>query len=96
MHTTLKPEVGEWFKHHKNGAFEVVALDAEDETVEIQYFDGSIEELEVESWLALEPQPIEAPEDWSGSMDICQEDYGVDLETLNQDGQRWTSPLDKI
>lgn len=93
MHTTLKPEIGEWFKHHQNGAFEVVALDAEDQTIEIQYFDGTIEELEIDSWLALEPLPIEAPEDYSGSLDITGQDYGVDRELEPANYQRWQSML---
>jgi len=32
-------------------SFEVVAIDTDDRTIEIQYFDGTIEELELEEWL---------------------------------------------
>ena len=41
------PEVNKWFKDNENGQlFEVVALDESDETIEIQFFDGSLEELD--------------------------------------------------
>jgi hypothetical protein len=58
-------------------SFEVVALDEDDGTVEIQYFDGTVEEMDVEDWEtqwddgALES--AEAPEDWTGSVDVESE-----------------------
>jgi len=42
----------------------------------------------------MEVLPIEAPEDWSGSMDIEREDYGVDLELTAPNDD--INPLDKI
>jgi hypothetical protein len=42
----------------------------------------------------MEIEPIEPPEDWSGSLDIEREDYGVDLE-LNSHNDH-TNPLDEI
>ena len=70
----VKPIVGQWYRGSTNELFEVVAIDDEDETIEIQYFDGTIEEMDVEDWDtqwdegALES--AEAPEDWSGSVDV--------------------------
>jgi hypothetical protein len=55
----------------------VVALDEDDGTIEIQYFDGTVEEMDVEDWEtqwddgALES--AEAPEDWTGSVDVESE-----------------------
>jgi hypothetical protein len=54
--------------------FEVVAVDEEHHTVELQHFDGTIEGLELENWQAIDYEPAQAPEDWSGSVDINQED----------------------
>lgn len=68
------PVVGDWYLLPRGESFEVVAYDPEDETVEIQYFDGSLEELELETWIELGAEPIEPPEDWSGSIDIARED----------------------
>ena len=42
----------------------------------------------------MEIQPIEPPEDWSGSMDIEREDYGVDLENTSPNDN--INPLDGI
>jgi hypothetical protein len=69
-----QPGIGDWYRLTGGELFEVVALDEDDGTIEIQYFDGTIEEMDVEDWNdqwddgALEA--AEAPEDWSGSVDV--------------------------
>jgi len=88
------PKVGGWFKTATGQTFEVVALDEDDGTVEIQYYDGSVEELDMDTWEELAMEPVEPPEDWQGSMDIEREDYGVDLE--QNPHESWGSPLDDI
>ena len=80
----LKPEIGEWYRGATNALFEVVAIDDSDQTIEIQYFDGTIEEMDFDSWLEmLKDESIEsadAPEDWSGSLDVDSEDLGREFE----------------
>lgn len=79
---TRPPVIGSWYQVIGGDSFEVVAYDSDDGTVEIQYFDGSVEELDMEAWEETVMRPIPAPEDWSGSLDIGdKEDYGVDLES---------------
>ena len=84
------PSIGDWFVHPGGDLFEVVAADEDDATIEIQYFDGTIEELEVDSWLELKCRAAEPPEDYSGSMDIEREDYGLEAETT------WQTPRDPL
>lgn len=84
MGTHYQPVVGDWYETATGEAFEVVALDPDEGTLEIQYFDGAIEELELETWLELDLIPIEPPEDYSGSLDISREDYGIESD----DGSR--------
>jgi len=58
-----------------NGSlFEVVAVDEDDATIELQHFDGTIDEVDLDGWVDLHAEPAEAPEDWSGSVDIDLED----------------------
>ena len=66
----IPPVIGSWYKLENGDLFEVVALDEDDATVEIQYFDGTIEELELETWEQMVIEAAEAPEDWSGSVDV--------------------------
>lgn len=86
--------VGEWYADPQGQLFEVVAVDGDDGTVEVQYFDGTVEELDADSWQEMRPKPSEPPEDFSGSMDIDREDYGADFD----DGDRgmWANPLDSF
>ena len=93
MATEYVPRIGDWYRTATGEDFEIVAIDEEDQTIEIQYFDGTIEELDPETWLDLGLTPIEAPEDWSGSLDIEREDYGIDLERTEDP---WHSPLDAL
>lgn len=93
MGTIEMPVVGDWYMLPKGESFEVVAYDHEEEVVEIQYFDGAIEELELETWLELGAEPTEPPEDWSGSLDIMREDYGREEEANPFNPQ---NPLDEL
>lgn len=94
MPTELLPAIGNWYKSTLGDTFEVVAYDSEEETVEIQYFDGTVEELDIDEWQELVLTPAAEPEDWSGSMDMDLEDYGVDLEAGGYDD--WSNPLDRL
>jgi len=94
MANEFTPQIGDWYQNASKDNFEIVALDNDEATVEIQYFDGAVEEVDLDSWRELEIQPIEPPEDWSGSMDIEREDYGVDLELTAPNDH--INPLDEI
>jgi len=69
------PIIGNWFRRPNGTLFEVVAVDEDDGTVEIQQFDGTIGEFEIENWPQLLLVEISAPEDWSGSVDMDPEDF---------------------
>ncbi|WP_440996364.1 DUF6763 family protein [Arhodomonas sp. SL1] len=73
-----EPVIGDWYMAAGGDTFEVVAYDPDDQSVEIQYFDGAVEELDLDSWHEIHASPIEPPEDWSGSMDVSREDSGLD------------------
>ena len=94
MATEYEPRIGDWYRTVTGDNFEIVALDPDDGTLEIQYFDGTVEELDVDTWYDLDIDAIEPPEDWSGSLDIERDDYGVDLESLS--GESRGNPLDSL
>ena len=94
MANKYTPRVGDWYKAINGDQFEIVALDNDSATVEIQHYDGAVEELDFDSWDDMEIIMIEPPEDWSGSLDIVKEDYGVDLELTAPNDH--INPLDEI
>ena len=70
------PDIGQWFRRPNGTLFEVVAVDEDSETVEIQRFDGTIDEVEIERWPNLMLIEVSPPEDVSGSLDMDPEDLG--------------------
>ncbi len=69
------PVIGQWFSRPNGALFEVVAVDETGATVEIQFFDGTIDEIDIERWPKLLLTEVSAPEDWSGSVDMDPEDF---------------------
>ena len=89
-----QPDVGAWYRRPGGNLAEVVAIDEEDGTVEIQHFDGTVEEVDMESWDEMMFESAHPPEDWSGSLDIDPEDYRVDEDLrIHND---WANPLDYL
>ena len=80
----VKPIVGQWYRGATNELFEVVAIDDEDETIEVQYFDGTVTEIEFDCWneqlLDELIDAADAPEDWSGAVDVESEDLDREFE----------------
>ena len=77
------PRIGQWYRRANGTIFEVVAVDEQAGTFEIQQFDGTVDETDLESWLEWSAVEISAPEDWSGSVDMDPEDFvGTNNEEL--------------
>lgn len=68
------PQIGKWFRRPGGAIFEVVAIDEGDQTIEVQLFDGTIDEFDLDRWPDLLAIEVSAPEDWSGSVDMDPED----------------------
>jgi hypothetical protein len=94
--TGIPAVIGEWYKDYSGGLFEVVAIDDFDGTIEIQFFDGTVEEVDFDVWDEVAMISAEPPEDWSGSMDMEREDYGVDLDDGGSNRDDWVNPIDVL
>ena len=88
------PIVGSWYQIPDGQHFEVVAWDHQERVVEVQFYDGTIGEYDLEGWSALGMHTAEPPEDWSGSLDVTDDDYGVELD--RPAGDLGHNPLDDI
>lgn len=85
------PAIGEWYRRPDSSLFEVVAIDEDAETIEVQFFDGTLDEVEFDTWPTLLIEQVGAPEDWSGSVDMDPEDYNGEDEGEYPVG--WHDPL---
>ena len=83
MHIALSdPEIGLWYRDIQNRLFEVIALEDED-TIEVQYYDGDITEYDRESWDMLCVNNVSDPGVSLGLVDdILEEDENHTLENL--------------
>jgi len=96
MHTDADPVVGNWYQQLDKGQkFEVVAVDEENASVEIQYFDGDMDEFGLDVWRGLDIEPIEAPEDWTGPLDdVERDDLGYTETDMQPDD--WTASVSEV
>jgi hypothetical protein len=75
MPNDMEPIVGNWYCHRSKGQlFQVIEVDLRDRLVEIQRFDGDLEEFDLEDWAALDLDAAAPPEDWTGPIDELDPD----------------------
>jgi len=96
MPIDTEPLIGLWYQHLDKGQrFQVVAVDEDDGTIEIQHFDGDIEEVDLDNWYSMELTLCDAPENWSGPLDIGElDDYGTEITDTSAD--EWEEPLQEF
>lgn len=94
MTSPIPPDIGSWYETIHGEQLEVVASDPDDDSIEVQYFDGAVEELDQEQWDETILAAIEPPEDYSGSLDMDREDYGRDYDSAGRG--LWGNPLDRF
>ena len=92
MPNELDPRIDQWYAHLDKGQrFYVVTIDEEQNMVDIQHFDGDLEELSLDEWRDLKIVLSEEPENWSGALDIAeQDDLGTGVTDTKSDD--WTEP----
>ena len=95
MTTMHKPVISQWYRHLDKGQqFYVTAIDDAEGTVEIQHFDGDVEEMDFDDWRMLAIEPIEPPEDWTGPVDdVERDDLGYSETDMSEED--WSEPLEE-
>ena len=92
MPNELDPQVDQWYAHLDKGQrFYVTAINEEENTVDVQHFDSDIEEFSLDEWRELDIELSEAPESWTGALDIAeQDDLGTGVTDTTPDD--WSEP----
>jgi hypothetical protein len=95
-----QPGIGDWYRLHDGELFEVVAVDDAAGTVEVQYFDGTLEEMELDDWRSQSAsgaiRSAEPPEDSSGSVDADPEDERLGPDAMDEDRLLKANRLDDL
>ena len=73
-----EPVPGQWYENvEEEESFRVLSVDEDSERLEIEYLDGDIEEIDLETWHEMDLEKIDEPEGWSETDD---EDTSKDEE----------------
>ena len=103
MSHTLIPVAGQWYLHLDKGQpFCVLDADELEDRIDIQHFDGGIEEFGFAAWFAMDLDIAAEPEDASGALDdvesvtndpdsnpITSLDWRTSLETGKRGSEAW-------
>jgi hypothetical protein len=87
-----EPVAGQWYENlEEEDQFRVLKVDEDSELVEIEYLDGDIEEIDLETWHEMDLDRIEEPEGWSKSddKDEDEEEEDWDEEDDEDDDDDW-------
>ena len=86
MSRDYEPVPGQWYENlEEEEQFRVLTVDEDSELIEIEYLDGDIEELDIESWHELDLEKIDEPEGWSEYEDEDDEDEDEDWDEDEDD-----------
>jgi hypothetical protein len=95
-----RPGIGEWYRLRGGELLEVVAFDAAEGAIEVQYFDGTVEAFDLADWRSQRDtgalEEAEAPEDWSGSVDFEPEDGRAEADPIAEDRRLRADRLDDL
>jgi hypothetical protein len=80
------PTPGKWYENkEEDETFRVLSVDEDDELVEIEYLDGEIEELDLDTWHELDLEIVDEPEGWSDEDEDDDEEEEEEDEEDDED-----------
>lgn len=75
MTKRLPPVVGNWYVNRESDQlFQVVAVDDDAGTIEVQDFEGDLDEIGDDEWREMPLEGAVPPDDWSGPVDDVEPD----------------------
>ena len=84
MSRDYEPTPGQWYENvEEEETFRVLTVDEDSELVEIEYLDGEIEEIDLETWHEMDLEKTNEPEGWADRDD--DDDDDEDDEDFDED-----------
>ena len=94
MSRDYEPVPGQWYENLEDEeSFRVLTVDEDSELVEIEYLDGEIEEIDLETWHEMDLDQTDEPEGWSESDEEEDEDEEEE-EDEDEDDDDWDEDED--
>ncbi|HEX8756124.1 MAG TPA: DUF6763 family protein [Steroidobacteraceae bacterium] len=86
MSRDYEPVPGQWYENLEDEeSFRVLTVDEDSELVEIEYLDGEIEEIDLETWHEMDLDRTDEPEGWAESDEDDDEDEEEEDEDEDED-----------
>lgn len=86
MSRDYEPVPGQWYENLEDEeSFRVLTVDEDSELVEIEYLDGEIEEIDLETWHEMDLDRTDEPEGWAESDEDDDEDEEEDEDEDEDD-----------
>ena len=94
MSRDYEPVPGQWYENLEDEeSFRVLTVDEDSELVEIEYLDGEIEEIDLETWHEMDLEQTDEPEGWSES-DEEEDEEEEEEEEEEDDEDDWDEDED--
>ncbi len=85
------PVQGQWYEDlEENEVFRVLSVDPDEEIIEVQYENGDIEEMDLDTWHELDLERASEPEGWASDDD----DDKKEEEEEEEDEDDWDEDED--
>ena len=95
MSRDYEPVPGQWYENLEDEeSFRVLTVNEDSELVEIEYLDGEIEEIDLETWHEMDLDKTEEPEGWAES-DEDEDEEEEDEEEEDEDDDDWDDDEDE-
>jgi len=92
------PVQGKWYEDlEENEVFKVLSVDPDQELVEVQYENGDIEEIDLDTWHELDLEQADEPEGWASDDEDEEEeeDEDEDEDDWDEDDDDWDDDEDE-
>ena len=92
------PVQGKWYEDlEENEVFKVLSVDPDQELVEVQYENGDIEEIDLDTWHELDLEQAEEPEGWASDdeEEDEEEEEEEDEDDWDEDDDDWDDDEDE-
>lgn len=93
------PVQGKWYEDlEENEVFKVLSVDPDQELVEVQYENGDIEEIDLDTWHELDLELSQEPEGWASDDEKAEEEEEEeeeDEDDWDEDDDDWDDDEDE-
>jgi hypothetical protein len=90
-----EPVPGQWYENLEDEeSFRVLTVDEDSELVEIEYLDGEIEEIDLETWHEMDLEQTDEPEGWAKPDEDEDEEEEEEEDEDEEDDDDWDEDED--